>query len=226
MQKKLFFCTLLIISVLFAFYQEVYASQYTGKVVGVSRQILAVQGHDGRIIRFAVGWRTKYYPNRLPMIGERVRVNYAYGRRGYTGYSGGGEVSRWIRESVDISSFAGQEIILRFEYITDAAVNGDGLLLDDLSIDAIDYREDFESGDGGWDTAGFVRLYNQLPQTYRLVLIEMGRETRVRELALDENQSAQFELTLVDESSEAVLVVIGTARHTWQPAHYRFQVLP
>ena len=73
--------------VLFFFCQDVSASQYTGKVVGVSRQVLAVQGPDGRIIRFAVGWRTNYYPNRLPMIGERVKVHYKYGRRGYTGYS-------------------------------------------------------------------------------------------------------------------------------------------
>jgi hypothetical protein len=86
MQKRHVFYTLAIFFVLFFICQDVYASQYRGKVVGVSRQILAVQGQDGRIIRFAVGWRTRYYPNRLPMIGERVRVEYKYGRRGYTGY--------------------------------------------------------------------------------------------------------------------------------------------
>lgn len=145
---------------------------------------------------------------------------------GYTGYSGGQQVSRWIQESVDLSAFAGQEIMLRFEYITDAAVNGDGLLLDDLSLEAVDYQTDFESDDGGWDAAGFVRLYNRLPQTYRLVLIETGSQTRVRELTLDGAQSAQFELTIGDEFDEAVLVVIGTARHTWQPANYQFRVLP
>lgn len=145
---------------------------------------------------------------------------------GYTGLSGDPGTSTWIKESVDLSAFAGEQILLRFEYITDAAVNGDGLLLDDLAIEAIDYQEDFESGDGGWDAAGFVRLYNHLPQTYRLVLIEIGSDTRVRELTLDENQSAEFELVIGDEFDEAVLVVIGTARHTWQPAYYKFQVQP
>jgi len=53
----------------------------------------------------------------------------------YTGYSGGDE-PRWIQETVDLSEFAGQEVRLRFEYITDAALNGDGLLLDDFSISA------------------------------------------------------------------------------------------
>ncbi len=145
---------------------------------------------------------------------------------GYTGYSGDPSTSAWIRESVDLSEFAGQQILLRFEYVTDAAVNGDGLLLDDLSIEAIDYEEDFENGEGGWEAAGFVRLYNHLPQTYRLVLIETGRETRVRELPLDEDQSTAFELTIGDEFDEAVLVVIGTARHTWQPAYYKYLVQP
>jgi hypothetical protein len=54
----------------------------------------------------------------------------------------------------------------------------------------------------------------------------MGLTTQVRELTFDENQSTQFELTLGDEYSEAVLIVIGTARHTWQPAYYQIQVLP
>ena len=145
---------------------------------------------------------------------------------GYTGYSGGRRIPAWIQESVDLSAYAGEEILLRFEYITDAAVNGDGLLLDDLSIEAVDYQTDFESGDGGWDAAGFVRLYNQLPQTYRLVLIETGRETRIRELTLDENHSVQFEFSIEDEYSEAILIVIATARHTWQPAYYQFRLLP
>ena len=145
---------------------------------------------------------------------------------GYTGPSGSEGVSEWIQESVDLSVFAGQQVLLRFEYVTDAAVNGEGLLLDDLSIEAIDYEEDFESGDGGWESAGFVRLFNHLPQTYHLVLIETGDEIRVRDISLDEAQSAEFELSIGGDYDEAVLIVIGTARHTWQPSYYRFMIRP
>jgi hypothetical protein len=35
---------------------------------------------------------------------------------------------------------------LRFEYITDAAVNGEGLLLDDIRMPEIGYQTDFEAG--------------------------------------------------------------------------------
>jgi hypothetical protein len=46
---------------------------------------------------------------------------------GYNGVSGG-----WLREEVDLSNYAGAPVWLRFEYVTDAAVNGEGLLLDDV----------------------------------------------------------------------------------------------
>jgi hypothetical protein len=145
---------------------------------------------------------------------------------GYTGFSAGGSEAEWIQESVDLSAYSGKKVLLRFEYITDAAVNGEGFLVDDLSIESIGYSEDFEAGLGGWEPGGFVRLYNRLPQTYRLFLIEQGDETRIREITLDEHQHAEVQLSLGDVYDEAVLIVIGTTRHTWQPAPYRFEVKP
>jgi len=144
----------------------------------------------------------------------------------YTGNSGGLEAPTWILERVDLSDYAGQEVTLRFEYITDAAVNGEGLLLDDLEITAFGYSEGFEMDDGGWEAKGFVRLYNRLPQTYRLLLVELGRETRLTEITLDDSSHAEVRFNLSGVYDEAVLVVIGTTRHTWQPAPYKFQVVP
>ena len=143
---------------------------------------------------------------------------------GYTGFSGGGEEPRWIREAVDLSEYSGQEILLRFEYITDAAVNGDGLLLDDFSIEAIDYFEDFETDEGGWQAAGFVRLYNRLPQTYQVVLVENGLEVEIHELTLDENNHGEIEITIDDDTPDVVLIVTATTRHTWQPAAYIVEI--
>jgi hypothetical protein len=144
----------------------------------------------------------------------------------YTGYSGGGEIPEWIEERVDLSSYAGEEILLRFEYITDAAVNGDGLLLDDIRIEALEYFEDFEVDDGGWQAEGFVRLYNRLPQRYSVVLVEQGGDTRVREFELDDTNAGSIEVELGGEFDEATLIVSGMARYTWQPAAYTFEVIP
>ncbi len=150
-----------------------------------------------------------------------IGANYGWG---YSGASGGGP--RWVQESVDISEFAGKEVQLRFEYITDAAVNGEGLLLDDVAIPEIEYFTDFEADDGGWQTAGFVRTQNLLPQFYQLSLITFGETAKVTPIQLSPDNTAEIALDFSGEVDEAVLVVSGTTRFTRQPAAYRFRFNP
>lgn len=137
---------------------------------------------------------------------------------GYTGSTGD-----WIQERVDLSQFAGQMVQIRFEYVTDAAVHEDGFLLDDVQIDAINYQEDFETGDGGWEAAGFVRIENELPQTFRLALITRGDTTTVTNIELNSDQTVDVPLSL-DAGEEAVLVVTGNTRFTRQPAAYQIEI--
>jgi hypothetical protein len=136
----------------------------------------------------------------------------------YNGYSGG-----WIEESVDLSAFAGKQVQVRFEYITDMAVNLDGFLLDDVRIPEINYFEDFETGDGGWEGSGFVRIQNRLPQAFRIAIIRQGRTTSVETVRLEAGQTASIPLQLGEDIRGAVLVVSGTTRYTTQPAGYRFR---
>ena len=139
---------------------------------------------------------------------------------GYNGLSRG-----WKQETVDISQFAGQQVSLRFEYVTDAAVNGDGFLLDDIEIPEIGYTADFEGDDGGWEAAGFVRLQNLLPQTYRLALITTGDTgTEVQYLSLDATNVSEFPLSLGGDVDEAILVISGTTQFTRQKAVYQIEV--
>lgn len=128
----------------------------------------------------------------------------------------------WIEEKVDISQFAGKKVYLRFEYITDTAVNGEGFLLDAVEIPEINYRTGFETDDGGWDGQGFVRIENDLPQTYLVSLIIKGRETRVQYLELNDHQQGSIPVTLGANES-AVLVVSGSTRFTNQRAPYRIR---
>jgi hypothetical protein len=137
----------------------------------------------------------------------------------YTGQSNG-----WIEEEVDLSQYAGQKVQLRFEYITDMAVNGEGFLLDDVRIDAINYQTDFETDDGGWEAAGFARVDNTLPQTYRLSLIVKGQDgTTVTQIPVNPDQTASIPLSL-QNGEEAVLIVTGTTRFTTHPAAYRVEI--
>ena len=148
----------------------------------------------------------------------------SYGRA-LTGFSGGGEDEGiWIEESVDLSAYAGQEILLRFEYITDAAVNGEGLLLDDVRIDAINYFSDFESDSGGWEAQGFARVQNVLPQNFRLALIAHGNEISVQILELDAGNNLELNLDFSGDVDEYTLVIMGATRFTRQTAGYRLIV--
>ncbi len=141
---------------------------------------------------------------------------------GYNGVSGGSSSPTWIEERLDLSRFAGQQVQLRFEYITDVAVNGEGLLVDDIAIPETGYFSDFEQDDGGWEAVGFVRIQNLLPQTYRLSLILKDGSTRVEYIPLSPDNSAQVKLDFSGDLDEAILIVSGTTRYTRQPAPYRF----
>jgi len=140
----------------------------------------------------------------------------------YTGQSGAGP--EWIQESVDISQFAGQQVHLRFEYVTDAAVHAEGFLLDDIAIPETDYFTDFETDTGGWVGDGFVRINNLIPQTYQVSLIKLGDETTVEKYALSGENRLSLTLEIGQGVDEVVLVVSGTARFTRQPAAYRFKL--
>lgn len=140
---------------------------------------------------------------------------------GYTGFSGGNSPGEWIEESVDLSRYAGQEVLIRFEYITDAAVNGEGLMVDDISVPETSYFEDFETGDGGWLAEGFARVQNELPQNFRLALIHHGDGDRVEYVNMPLDNKVEIPLDF-DASGDVTLVVMGSTRFTRQTAAYRF----
>ncbi len=145
--------------------------------------------------------------------------NYGWG---YTGVSPG---SGWIHETVDLSAYAGQEIYIRFEYVTDGAKFGEGFLLDDLAIPEIGYASDFEADSGGWEAEGFIPVTNTLPQGFRLALITQNGEAVVERIALDGINRATIPMDLSD-GEFAVLVVMGTTRFTRHPAGYTISFQP
>jgi hypothetical protein len=143
---------------------------------------------------------------------------------GYNGLSDGD--GSWIEEEIDLSEFAGENIWLRFEYVTDSAVNGEGLMLDDVEIPEVGYFADFEEDDGGWESAGFVRVSDVLPQTFRLALVTNGRDTEVEYLELDADNYLEIPIEIGGNVKDVTLVVVGTTRFTVQLASYQIDFLP
>ncbi len=142
------------------------------------------------------------------------------------GYTGATRGSQWVEQRVDLSDYAGGTVWLRFEYVTDASVNGEGMMLDDLSIPAIGYFSDLEHGDGGWQAEGWVRVKNVLPQTFQLAWIDFGDQTTVEYLTVGVNNIVEHSMDLPESGGASVLVVFPTTRFTRQPASYTLTFEP
>jgi hypothetical protein len=136
---------------------------------------------------------------------------------GYTGAT-----NNWKEEKVDLSQYAGKKISVRFEYITDAAVNGEGFMLDDVSVEAAGYQSDFEADAGGWVAEGFVRVQNVLPQTFRLALI-LTNGDKVEMIPVSDDQTAEIPLSL-SAGDTAYLVISGTTRFTRELGSYQIEI--
>ncbi|MBI4317214.1 MAG: immune inhibitor A [Chloroflexi bacterium] len=144
---------------------------------------------------------------------------------GYTGKSGGA-VPTWVNEQIDLSPFAGQSVLIRFEYVTDDAYNGPGFVVDDISIPEMSYLDDAET-DQGWTANGFIRATNALPERFRVQLIKVGPATEVESLPLNDDQTGQWIIRgFGREFERGVLVVSALAPVTTEPASYQYSIEP
>ncbi|HEY8172490.1 MAG TPA: hypothetical protein VIH21_05335 [Dehalococcoidia bacterium] len=153
-------------------------------------------------------WRT--LPGEQTSTDNPVRM--AYGP-GYTGKSGGAE-PEWVDERIDLSAYAGQKILLRFEYATDGATHGEGWIIDDVSIHGV-------ASQPSWQPRGWVNVDGKLPQTYvvRIIGERADGEAVVLDVPLDAAQAGvlRFDATRL---RNAVLAVAGTTEGTNQRSPY------
>lgn len=135
----------------------------------------------------------------------------------YTGKSGVADddsdaESKWVELEADLTPFVGQDVLVRFEYITDDALHGNGFLLDDVRVPELDYSEDFEAGLGEWNAAGWVRIDNVLQQEYivqALVFTDEGFEMQTVEL--DAGNQGQLSVNEFGGSVDNVVLIVSSA---------------
>ena len=140
-------------------------------------------------------------------------VDAAYGP-GYTGRSG-----RWLNEEVDLSAYAGQEVLLRFEVVNDDATNLAGFAIDDIEVPEIDFLDDAETS-RGWEEEGFRKM---LPATPQLFIVQV--------IDLESEQVALLELDGVNRGTVAfdapvTIVISGSSYDTAEKAQYDWTVTP
>ena len=145
-------------------------------------------------------------------------IGVAFGP-GYTGESDG-----WTSEEVDLSAYAGRQALVRFQYVTDDALNDIGMCVKELTVSG----EGVQSTDTGWAGDGFVLVDNFVRQEFIVQLIQKGETNRVVKMPLNLNASGVWvgELTIEPyEGLERIMVAVTpTAPATRQKAVYVLDV--
>jgi immune inhibitor A len=185
-----------------------YWTWYDIQVSGYEFACLAVSTDDGQ---------TWTYPNTKQATRGAVYPCY-------NGVSGGGSEPGWVAEEIDLSAYAGEQILVRFEYLTESWFNRPGFAVDDISVPELEYTCGAETGDDGWDGEGFVRTSNQVPQGWALQLLTVGPQVAVQRLEVDENGRSSVDLDLHGGSDKAVLIVGAMAPSTKEEARYTVQI--
>lgn len=84
--KRVLFVTFIIFLLLTIKGQAQNYSILTGTVTQFSWRWLVIESSDGKIVPLRVGWRT-VYPNRIPYVGDKVKVEYFIDRGVHVAYS-------------------------------------------------------------------------------------------------------------------------------------------
>lgn len=152
-----------------------------------------------------------------PNMSESDQSGLVFGP-GYNGISDG-----WLDETIDLTAYAGQTILLRFELLNDEAISQPGMAIDDVQIPEIGYSNDFETDSGGWESAGWIRTDNRLPQqVWVQAAQQIGNDVRVtRWLA---PSAGKWTLPLDPNVDQVVIAVAPFAPVTTVPLDYTLKV--
>lgn len=145
---------------------------------------------------------------------------------GSTGVSGGGSSPQWVQESMDLTPYAGKTVRLRFEEVTDDAVNMQGFALDDIRIPELGFQDTLNS-DNGWVSNGFIRSDNILPEHYTMqALVYKGQQFTVSEGTMD-LATGQGSITIPNFGAgvtRVVLIISALAPETTLLAQYQLDL--
>lgn len=142
---------------------------------------------------------------------------------GYNGPSSG-DPPRWIEERVSLNDYVGKKILLRFEMVTDAGVNREGLAIDNIAIPEIGFRDN-ASADSGWQAEGWVRVTNQLPQRWQVQVIITDRDGKRSLLRMPlTNNAGALTIDFGGRVRSAVLAISPTTHVTTEPGTYELRI--
>ena len=136
---------------------------------------------------------------------------------GITGTSSGETATGWRQLTADLTPYAGKQVQLRFEYVTDGNLNFGGFAVDDIEITGFPIDE--AETDNGWTTSGFIRSTNLVSQRFALQVLHFSGDRATVERRTVDNGDLTFD---VDTSGDrrALLAVTGFAVRTTEPVAF------
>lgn len=139
---------------------------------------------------------------------------------GYTGRSGEGPEPAWIQERIDLSPYIGGSVWIRFSYVTDEAFAREGIVLDDIRVEAPGSAEE-AMDEVGWTLQGWARVGAPLPQIWSVRAIEYeGDPVRVLPVPIDAAGHGTWS-PAGRRVDRVVLAVSGATPVTLQRADYQ-----
>jgi immune inhibitor A len=136
-----------------------------------------------------------------------------------------GQSITWIDEQVDLNAYAGKQVLVRFEYLTDGSDSRTGVVLDDLGILELGALDDAESPVSIWQADGFLRIPDTVAQNWSVTVIVRDADERntVFPVALDTFNTGRATFTVPD-GGRATLVIGAMAPFTSYLADYKISV--
>jgi hypothetical protein len=110
----------------------------------------------------------------------------------------------WLEQSVDLTPFAGQEILLRFEYVSLPGRENGGFAVNNIAVPEIDYQDD-----GEWTLHGWESVTNTIPQRWLVQAGIVSSTVRGRPLIGVGSAETKGEWTFRLQPDEALLIAIS-----------------
>jgi hypothetical protein len=188
-----------------------------------------IAGHDGKPWQGApdlIGWLGTHQP------GDTVKLLMQRGQKTFeVSVTLGRHPTRviqplpvWVKQTVDLSAYAGKSILLRFEYISLPERANLGFAVDNIAIPEIGFQDDAEGGVGGWTLNGWQQMANETRQHYLVQVASVGTkagQNSVQRLIgpADSASSGQWTFS-ISANQVMVFAVSGMNEDTVQPASF------
>ncbi len=134
--------------------------------------------------------------------------------------------SEWMPQAVDLTPYAGQEILLRFEMVTLPAYERATFAVDNLTIQAIGWRDDGDLPDD-WALSGWSVVAERVPTEWMLTAVYTGnqddRPPRVERMLMGEGFDSNFRVWL-GANETLILAVSALNMNTDQSAAFELEL--